>query len=390
MSERTFLYIHKIIRFDDVLTRRGQRNDDKFAPIRNLWEKWSEQLPIFYNPNDCVNVDEQLLGFHGRCKFRQYIPSKPKRYGLKFWLLVDSRTCYVWKIQPYLGKGVTGNTERNQGERVVLDLVDGLKGHNVTMDNFFSSHSLGQKLLQKQMSMVGTMRKNKRSIPPKLLNCKKVPRYESTFAFTPDTTLVSYISHKNKCTVVMSTLHHAPNIENESKKLPEIISFYNSTKGGVDTVDKMLSCYSCKRKNNRWTMAVFSNIIDISALNSYILYNDIDPNWKQTQKHTKRKCFLHELAISLAKPYMEKRKKAQGTNYLWHCFPNCHPRIFLTLVIMMLAHQKNTRMKSLRKKTAQGVKNAIILENIKISGHRHSASYVKSRAATTDMPKIFA
>ncbi|XP_050321369.1 piggyBac transposable element-derived protein 4-like [Bactrocera neohumeralis] len=309
MSERTFLYIHKIIRFDDVLTRRGQRNDDKFAPIRNLWEKWSEQLPIFYNPNDCVTVDEQLLGFHGRCKFRQYIPSKPERYGLKFWLLVDSRTCYVWKIQPYLGKGVTGNTERNQGERVVLDLVDGLKGHNVTMDNFFSSHSLGQKLLQKQMTMVGTMRKNKRSIPPKLLNCKKVPRYESTFAFTPDTTLVSYISHKNKCTVVMSTLHHAPNIENESKKLPEIISFYNSTKGGVDTVDKMLSCYSYKRKTNRWTMAVFSNIIDISALNSYILYNDIDPNWKKTQKHTKRKCFLHELAISLAKPYMEKRKK---------------------------------------------------------------------------------
>ncbi|XP_039951550.1 uncharacterized protein LOC120768861 [Bactrocera tryoni] len=71
MSERTFLYIHKIIRFDDVLTRRGQRNDDKFAPIRNLWEKWSEQLPIFYNPIDCVTVDEQLLGFHGRCKFRQ-------------------------------------------------------------------------------------------------------------------------------------------------------------------------------------------------------------------------------------------------------------------------------------------------------------------------------
>lgn len=184
-------------------------------------------------------------------------------------MAVDSETCYVWKIQPYLGKGITGVPERNQGERVVLDLVEGLKGHNVTMDNFFSSHTLGQQLLKRNLTMVGTMRKNKRSIPPKLLQCKNIPRFNSTFAFTPDTTLVSYMSHKNKCTIVMSTMHHDTNVLGNSKKLPELISFYNSTKGGVDTVDKMLTCYSCKRKNNRWTMAVFSNMIDISALNSY-------------------------------------------------------------------------------------------------------------------------
>lgn len=56
-------------------------------------------------------------------------------------------------------------------------------------------------------------------------------------------------------------------------------------------------------------MAVFSNIIDISALNAYIIYNEVDANWKQTQTSTKRKTFLHELAISLSKPYMEKRQK---------------------------------------------------------------------------------
>lgn len=78
------------------------------------------------------------------------------------------------------------------------------------MDNFFSSHSLGQKLLKRNITMVGTMRKNKRSIPPKLLACKKIPRYESTFAFTPDTAMVSYISHKDKCTIVISTMYHEP------------------------------------------------------------------------------------------------------------------------------------------------------------------------------------
>lgn len=79
MTEKNFLYVLKVIRFDDVLSRRQRRSEDKFAPIRDLWERWVKLLPTFYNPHDCITVDEQLLGFHGRCKFCQYIPSKPEK-----------------------------------------------------------------------------------------------------------------------------------------------------------------------------------------------------------------------------------------------------------------------------------------------------------------------
>lgn len=307
MSYKTFKYVHRIIRFDDTMNRRQQRSEDKFQPIRDLFSAWCEILPMLYNPYESVTVDEQLLGFHGRCRFRQYMPSKPERYGLKFWILACSKSYYVWKIQPYLGKAVGAPAEQKQGERVVLDLVDGLKGHNVTMDNFFTTFELGQKLLQKKLTMVGTLRQNKRSIPPKLLECKKAPLYQSTFAFTETTALVSYVSRKNKCTVVQSTMHNSIGIGPEPKKLPEIIEYYNATKGGVDTVDKMISCYSCKRKCNRWPMAVFSNMIDISALNAYILYNDVSPNWKPKQTNKKRRCFLEQLGLDLAKNYMMMR-----------------------------------------------------------------------------------
>lgn len=146
--------------------------------------------------------------------------------------MVCSETRYVCKIQPYLGKAAGATTaEKRQGERVVLDLIDGLKGHNVTMDNFFSSYELGQKLLSKNITMVGTMRKNKRSIPPKLLECKKKPLFESTFAFTADTTLVSYIGRKNKCVILQSTMHNSNSTATSGKKLPEIIQYYNKTKG---------------------------------------------------------------------------------------------------------------------------------------------------------------
>lgn len=162
---------------------------------------------VLYNPSDCVTVDEQLLGFHGRCPFRQYMPKKPEKYGIKFWLLVWLTTCYVWKFEPYMGKPVGANApEKQQDKKVVLDLIGGLQGHIVTMDSFFTSYELGQKLLGKSLTMVGTLRKNKRSIRPTLLLCKKMPLYQSTFAFNENTSLVSFISRKNKCAILQSTL----------------------------------------------------------------------------------------------------------------------------------------------------------------------------------------
>lgn len=143
MSKNTFLMIGSALRFDDVDCRRQNRNGDKFAPIRNLWNRWVEILPMCYNCHENVTIDEQLVAFRGRCSFRQYMPSKPAKYGLKFWLAVDSSTRYVWKVQPYLGKSSTGKPEINQSERVVLDLVEGLKGHNITTDHFFTSCNLG-------------------------------------------------------------------------------------------------------------------------------------------------------------------------------------------------------------------------------------------------------
>lgn len=184
-----------------------------------------------------------------------------------------------------------------------------MRGHNVTMDNFFTSYELGQKLLSKGLTMVGTVRKNKRSIPPKLLQCKKVPLYTSTFAFTEDTAMVSYIGRKDKCALLQSTLHDAPTVGSVPKQLPEIIEYYNKTKGGVDTVDKMISTYTCKRKTNRWPMAVFSNIVDISCVNSYVIYSSLFPNWPTKNKKAKRRQFLKELGETLAKPYMLARSR---------------------------------------------------------------------------------
>ena len=118
-------------------------------------------------------------------------------------------------------------------------------------------------LLKRNLTMVGTMRRNKPSISPILLPAKNKEAYASTFAFTNDTMLVSYISKRNKCVIVQSTLHLEKKVDTSEYKKPQAILNYNSTKGVVDTLDKMISCYTCRRKTKRWPVVVFSNVLDI-------------------------------------------------------------------------------------------------------------------------------
>jgi len=305
VSLKTFCCISRVLRFDDKSDRRARRADDKLAPIRDFWEHWEEILSKFYNPGTNVTVDEQLVGFRGRCPFKQYIPSKPAKYGIKIWTLCDSASSYCLKAQVYTGKPPGGTREKNQGMRVVMDLTQELRGQNVTCDNFFTSYMLGQALLKRNITMLGTMRRNKTELPNL---SRKEAVHHSQFYFTKDTTVVSYIPKKNRNVVLMSTAHNSKEVSNREDKKPKIILDYNATKGAVDTLDKLIATYTCKRKTNRWPVIVFYNILDTTAYNAFVLWTEINPHWNENILH-KRRIYLEELGKHLVSPYIETRKR---------------------------------------------------------------------------------
>ncbi len=97
-----------------------------------------------------MTVDERLVAFRGRCNFKQYMPKKPAKYGIKMWTVCDAKNSYAWNMQVYTGKLSSGVPEKNQGKRVVLEVTEGLQGHTVICDNFFTSYNLGTELLKKK------------------------------------------------------------------------------------------------------------------------------------------------------------------------------------------------------------------------------------------------
>ncbi|XP_071316266.1 piggyBac transposable element-derived protein 4-like [Trachinotus anak] len=241
-----------------------------------------------------------------------HIPSKPAKYGIKIWAACDATSSYAWNLQVYTGKPDGGAPEKNQGMRVVPDMSQGLSGHNMTCDHFFTSHKLGQELLERKLTMVGTIQKKKSELPPQLLTSKNRPVKSSKFAYTADTSLVSYVPKKGKNVVLMSTLHGDGRICDQEHHKPEIIMDYNATKGGVDNMDKLVTAYSCKRRTLRWPLVIFFDMLDISAYNAFVIRMALNPEWNRG-KLQKRHLFLEDLGKALVRPQIEERQHVTRT-----------------------------------------------------------------------------
>ncbi|KAG8236110.1 hypothetical protein J437_LFUL000472 [Ladona fulva] len=185
--------------------------------------------------------------------------------------------------------------------RVVMELTHELRGQNVTCDNFFTSYMFGQSLLKRNITLLGTMRKNKAELP---CLSRKEALHSSKFYFTRDTAVVSYTPKKNKNFVLISTMHNSKEISNRVDKKPKMILDYNSTKGAVDTLDQFIATYTYRRKTNRWPVTVFYNAVDTTEYNAFVLWIEINPNWNK-----KRRIFLEELGKLLVTPYIEGIKR---------------------------------------------------------------------------------
>ena len=84
---------------------------------------------------------------------------------MKYFILYESKTGYVYNMSIYVGKGTQFDPESDEypvSSRVVLSLMKPLfwKGYCVTVDNYYTSPQLAEALVMNQTDTYGTLRLN--------------------------------------------------------------------------------------------------------------------------------------------------------------------------------------------------------------------------------------
>jgi len=239
-----------------------------------------------YSDEPEQSIDEHMTKFKGRSSMKQYIKSKPIKWGFKWWFRCASSSGYLYEFDLYLGR--KKNSELNLGEGVVLTLSEKLKGTYCTLyfDNFFNSPLLVRKLLEeRQIYAIGTARKDRKQMPS-LKPDKEMKRGDIFIQQSKNVTCSKWFD--NKAVLMLSTnvagmegtTNVSCRVKGSANKIsitcPNVIKFYNKGMGGVDLMDQKTAAYRLDRKSKfRFYLRLFFDIIDVALVNSHIIYSKL-------------------------------------------------------------------------------------------------------------------
>lgn len=168
MNSDRFFEIQRYLHFSD---NELQIQGDRLFKIREIWDKTMENFGSILDPFQDLSVDESLVKFKGRLSWKQFIPSKRSRFGIKTFSLVDSKTGFVLNSKIYSGKGRDDLKfdvrSFGYGGAILLELVEPYfkKYHTIYADNYFTSPALAIKLLEEETYLCGTVKSNRKNLP---------------------------------------------------------------------------------------------------------------------------------------------------------------------------------------------------------------------------------
>ncbi|KAK0136549.1 PiggyBac transposable element-derived protein 3 [Merluccius polli] len=219
-------------------------NADRFAKVRPVLDGLKKTFHSALDPEEFQSVDEMMIPYKGRLSIKQYIPKKPKPWGVKVWVRAGS-SGYMYNFEPYQGPaGGRGEiSQLGMAGDVVMRLCEDIqdKNHKVFFDNFFNTIPLLQALEHQGIYGTGMCRSNRlHGAQEKLKN------------------VAQRWSKKEKRMI---------NVQR-----PFSVKLYNQHMGGVDVMDQCIAMYPHRRKNKRWYIKVFFHFLDVTIVNAWRLY----------------------------------------------------------------------------------------------------------------------
>lgn len=286
MTKNRFEHLSRFFHFNDssVEPRRGEDGYDRLYKVRPILSHFNAKIQELYKPTKHISVDEGMIGFKGRLSFRQYMPAKPTKYGIKVWMAADASNGFVVNHEVYLGKQPGRVFANGLGYSVVMELMAPFlnKNHHVYFDNFFSSPKLLEDLQNEGTYACSTVRAGRTGLPP---SSRRKLKREGEMICEQKGNLVYTKWHDKRDVNILSTNFNPldPKTVKERRKKngdvvhvekPACVDLYNNNMGGVDRSDQLRSYYSACRPSKKWYKYLFWFIFDLSLVNSFIIFKE--------------------------------------------------------------------------------------------------------------------
>ena len=239
----------------------------------------------YWQPYEHVTVDEGMIPFKGRFRYRQHVRGKPKATGIKYYALCDEKG-YTWWFWTY--QGIQPSTSL-----LVSKFTSMLPhvGYKVYVDSYYGSYGLARKLSKQGHRFTLACQANRPAwlFSGYLMQGLKRGEWKSIYNPSKDMTALSFYDN-GKCNFI-SNIFSGEGIITTSKGkiIPKIVSDYRQSYGFVDRSDSFHLKYLFPHRRRKRTMAQFLSYLKMSVVNAWILYQS------RTGEKLRQKDFLRRL-----------------------------------------------------------------------------------------------
>lgn len=321
MGRNRFMSIMRFLHFARNPQPDEKKPDDRLYKIRPLLDFFNNRMTEIYYPTKDLSIDEPMILWRGRLIFHQYIKNKRHKYGVKMYLLTESKGP-VLKLAIYTG-AMDDMGRKGHAANVVFHLLEEKlnAGHSVYMDSYYNSYDLSYKLLQQNTYSTGTLRINRKENPQEVAKSQlkigeSICKYSNGILIGKwrDKREVMYISTEHDNEEIVTK-----NKRGQEKSKPKPIVEYNKYMSGVDRQDQMLSHYPSLRKTLRWNKKIGIHVIEVMILNAYKLFCSCTDN-KKIGFYEFRLAVIGEL---LSVDFTRKKDIKVAENQVQHLMAKC-------------------------------------------------------------------
>ncbi|GFO33468.1 hypothetical protein PoB_005997300 [Plakobranchus ocellatus] len=120
LSILAFLHIND----NDSFVPHGQPDHDRIQKIRPFIDYLNAKFKEVYQPQREVCIDEAMIPFKRRSRFKVYLKNQPTKWGFQLYELCESSSGYVWSVEMCCADKRMSNKPDDVTMRLLQPLLD--------------------------------------------------------------------------------------------------------------------------------------------------------------------------------------------------------------------------------------------------------------------------